>query len=69
MWKSLPYNWYDKPAESVNYMSIRDFEDFGRDYLKARLVERVAIASRSGKQVKILPNLRADEVIFVIAKE
>ncbi|KPK76209.1 MAG: hypothetical protein AMJ79_07655 [Phycisphaerae bacterium SM23_30] len=67
VWKNLPYTWFDKPDESVNYMSILDFEDFVREQLKARLVKRIPISSRTGRQVRLLPNFFADEVIFVIA--
>ncbi|MCP4708429.1 MAG: homoserine O-acetyltransferase [Planctomycetes bacterium] len=67
VWKDLPYTWFDKPDESVNYMSIVDFEEFVRDNLHARMVKRLPLSSRTGREVKILPNLFADEAIFVIA--
>lgn len=69
VWKALPYSWYNKPEESVNYMSICDFEDFVGDHVKAYMVNRIAFNSQSGKVVHLMPNLRADEVIFVIADE
>ncbi len=67
VWKALPYSWYNKPEESVNYMSISDFEDFLRDTLHARLIKRIAFNSRSGYVIRFMPNFIADEVIFVFA--
>jgi homoserine O-acetyltransferase len=69
VFESLPYKWYDKPSESsINYMSISDFEEFVRRELGARLVKRIPLSSRNGREVNFLPNLRADEAIFVIAR-
>ena len=67
VWKDLPFTWFDKPEESVNYMSIVDFEEYVRDHLQARLVRRLPLSSRTGREVNFLPNFFADEVIFVIA--
>jgi len=67
VWKNLPYTWFDKPDESVNYMSIVDFEEFARDNLQARLVQRLPLSSKTGREVDFLPNFFANEVIFVIA--
>jgi len=67
VWKSLPYPWYDKPEESINYMSICDFEEFVRELLGAKLLQRIPLSSRRGRRVRFWPNLFADEVIFVIS--
>ncbi|MBN1763682.1 MAG: homoserine O-acetyltransferase [Sedimentisphaerales bacterium] len=67
VWKTLPSSWFDKPEESVNYMSIRDFENFVHNHLHARLVKRIPLSSSNGREVRFLPNLLADEAIFVIA--
>ncbi|MCF7957944.1 MAG: methionine biosynthesis protein MetW, partial [Phycisphaerae bacterium] len=66
---TLPAPWYDKPNETINYMSLSDFEFFVHDQLKAKLVKRIAIASRTGREVKLFPNLIANEAIFVIRGE
>jgi len=68
VWKSLPCPWYQKPEESVNYMSIRDFEEFVRQCLGARLLRRIPLSSRRGGRVRFWPNLLADEAIFVISE-
>jgi len=69
VWKNLSYNWYDKPEESVNYMSILDFEQFVRQHLQATLVRRIPLSSYWGREMNLFPNLLADEAIFVISKE
>ncbi len=69
VWKSLPREWYDKPEESVNYMSIKDFELFVENQLKARLVRRIPISTRSGREIQLWANLLADEAIFVISAQ
>ena len=62
------YSWFDKPEDSVvNFMSISDFEQFVSNELGARLVKRLPLSSRNGREVKFLPNVFADEAIFVIA--
>ena len=67
VWKGLPNAWFEKPSESVNYMSLKDFEDFVHHELSARLVRRIPLSTRLRCEVRVLPNLIADEVIFVIA--
>ena len=68
VWKALPSDWFDKPEETINYMSIADFEIFVRDRLGARLVQSIFLSSRLGRRIKMMPNLLADEAIFVIEK-
>jgi len=67
VWKTLPYTWFNKPEESVNYMSISDFEDFIHQHLNARLIKKLSFHSQSGREIRIWSNLLADEAIFVIA--
>ena len=69
MWKQLPGHWYDKPEESVNYLSIRDFEHFIYKQLNAFCITRIPFSSHTGRQVRFHPNFFADEVIFVITDE
>ena len=65
IWSGLPHSWFDKP--SVNFLSINDFEEFIHEHLHAQLVRRIPLSSRSGREVRMCPNLLADEAIFVIA--
>lgn len=59
---SLPYLWYDTP--NVRFLSIEDFREFCRDksipVLAARYVGRE-------EEIKLLPNLRAVNAVFVLA--
>ncbi len=61
------YCCFDEPADGAfNCLSIADFELFVRRELGVQHLQRTALSSRSGRQVKLLPNLLADEAIFVI---
>lgn len=65
--KALPHTWYDK--ESVNYLSIKDFENFVHEQLGATITAKIALTSKNGRSIKLWPNALADEAIFVISKE
>jgi methionine biosynthesis protein MetW len=60
---SLPYRWYDTP--NVRFLSISDFTDFSREkhlrVLAARYLDKAG-------EIRWLPNLRALNAIFVLAK-
>ena len=63
---NLPFRWYDSP--DVHFVSIRDFERHCGQ-LGARILTRLPLVHWSRTQVRVLPNLRAEEAIFVIAKD
>jgi methionine biosynthesis protein MetW len=60
---SLPYRWYDTP--NVRFLSVSDFTDFSREkhlrVLAARYLDETG-------EIRWLPNLRALNAIFVLAK-
>ena len=60
---SLPYRWYDTP--NVRFLSISDFTDFSRE--KHLRVLTARYLDDSG-EIRWLPNLRALNAIFVLAK-
>ena len=60
---SLPYHWYDTP--NVRFLSISDFTDFSRE--KQLRVLAARYLDDSG-EIRWLPNLRALNAIFVLAK-
>ena len=63
-----PYCCFDEQADgSFNCVSIADFEHFVRHELGARQIQCTPLSSRTGRRVRFLPNLLADEAIFVIA--
>ncbi len=67
MGTALPDTWYHKTA--VNYLSIRDFEEFLRNHLYARVVKKICLSSGKGRPIEFMPNWLADEAIFVIAAD
>jgi methionine biosynthesis protein MetW len=62
--KSLPYRWYDTP--NVRFLSITDFREFCEEKNL-----KVLVAHYLGKSgpVKVLPNLFAQNAIFMISGE
>ncbi len=60
---SLPYQWYDTP--NLHFLSISDF----RDYCKLRSLKIEACAFLSdGRRVNVLPNLLAEQGLFLLSK-
>jgi len=64
--EAIPYSWYDTP--NIHHTTIADFRDFAADC--GAVVEReIAFVGRDdGKMrlVRTLPNLLADEAVFVL---
>ncbi|HTX74256.1 MAG TPA: methionine biosynthesis protein MetW [Rectinemataceae bacterium] len=61
---SLPYRWYDTP--NVRFLSISDFTDFCREK-QLRVLEARYLDDKT--EVRWLPNLRALNAIFMVARE
>jgi methionine biosynthesis protein MetW len=61
---SLPYRWYDTP--NVRFLSISDFRDFCREK-HLRILDARFLDERG--EVRWLPNLRALNAIFMVARE
>ncbi|MCK5558064.1 MAG: methionine biosynthesis protein MetW, partial [Candidatus Hydrogenedentes bacterium] len=62
----LPFAWYDTP--NLHYLTIRDFDVYCRDN-HIRVHKRIAMLPQRRSPVRWWPNLRAEEVIFVISKD
>jgi methionine biosynthesis protein MetW len=64
--EAIPYSWYDTP--NIHHTTIADFRDFVSDC--GAVVEReIAFVGRENDRmriVKTLPNLLADEAVFVL---
>ncbi len=60
---SLPYQWYDTP--NLHFLSIKDFQDYCR--LRGLRIEDEAFLTRT-RRVRLLPNLRAEEGLFLLSK-
>jgi len=60
---SLPYQWYDTP--NLHFLSIADFRDYCK--LRGLKIEAAAYLTRR-KRVAALPNLRAEQGLFLLSK-
>jgi methionine biosynthesis protein MetW len=65
---AIPYSWYDTP--NIHHTTIADFRDFAADC--GAVVEReIAFVGRGDgnpRLVRSLPNLLADEAVFVLKR-
>jgi homoserine O-acetyltransferase/O-succinyltransferase len=62
----LRYQWYDTPNR--RFFTISDFEDLCREK-EIRIVQRFALDTEAGTEVRDDPNLNADLAIFVIGRK
>ncbi len=60
---SLPYEWYNTP--NLHFLSIADFQDYCK--LRALRIEASAYLSKD-RRIGILPNLRAEQGLFLLSK-
>lgn len=60
---SLPYQWYDTP--NLHFLSISDFRDYCS--LRGLRIEASAFMARE-RRVSLLPNLRAEQGLFLLSK-
>jgi methionine biosynthesis protein MetW len=65
---AIPYSWYDTP--NIHHTTIADFRDFSADC--GAVIEReIAFVGRDDgrpRVVRALPNLLADEAVFVLRR-
>jgi methionine biosynthesis protein MetW len=61
--RSLPYHWYDTP--NVRFLSVKDFEDFCRGK-NLKVLESHYLGDQ--EIIKVFPNLRALNAVFVLTK-
>lgn len=62
----LPYEWYDTP--NIHLTTLRDFRDFCR-VAELRLLREIplrTVGEGECREVRLLPNLRADAAIFLV---
>jgi methionine biosynthesis protein MetW len=64
--ESLPFRWYNTPNR--HFLSIADFNDFCRKW-DITIERMIPLIGSKDKPIRLLPNIRAEEVIFVISKE
>ncbi len=64
--KHLPFRWHNSP--NIHFLSLKDFDDFC-DRLGVRIEQRIPLAPKRPRPVRILPNLLAEQAIYVTHKE
>jgi homoserine O-acetyltransferase len=64
--ENLPFRWYETP--NLHYLSIRDFRTYCREE-SVRILQCIPLIEGRRRPVRFLPNLRAEEAIFVITDE
>ena len=68
MSEAIPYSWYDTP--NIHHTTIADFRDFSADCGAVIEREIAFVGADSGRPrlVRALPNLLADEAVFVLKR-
>ncbi len=63
----LPYEWYDSP--NIHLTTIRDFDELCRSQ-GFRVMDRIFLRTSGGtcRRVRFMPNLLADQAIYVISR-
>ena len=61
----LPFSWYDSP--NIHFLSLKDFDSFC-EKLSVRVEKKIPLGKRRLRAVRILPNLFAEQVIYVTSK-
>jgi len=64
--RQLPFGWYDTP--NIHCLSLKDFDAFCRK-LGATIERRIPLAKTSTSPVRVAPNLRAEQVIYMTSKD
>lgn len=64
--KGLPFTWYNSP--NVHFLSLKDFENFCKK-MNVTIEKKIPLVKSSVSPVKILPNLFAEQAIYVTSKD
>jgi len=64
--KGLPFTWYNSP--NVNFLSLKDFEHFC-DKMNVTIEKKIPLIKSSVSPVKIIPNLFAEQAIYVTSRD
>ena len=64
--KQLPFRWYDTP--NTHCLSLKDFDAFCKK-LGVRIEKKVPLTKKRPLSEKLIPNLFAEQVIYVTSKE
>jgi homoserine O-acetyltransferase len=64
--RHLPFRWHNSP--NIHFLSLKDFDEFC-DRLGVRIEKRIPLARTRPDPVRILPNLFAEQAVYVTSKE
>ena len=64
--RQLPFDWHNSP--NIHFLSLKDFDRFCRQ-LGVKIEKRIPIVKRRLSPVKLVPNLFAEQVIYVTSKD
>jgi homoserine O-acetyltransferase len=64
--RHLPFKWHNSP--NIHVLSLKDFDDFCKK-LGARIEKRIPLRRNHPSPIKIVPNLFAEQVIYVTSKD
>ncbi len=64
--QQLPFAWHDSP--NIHFLSLKDFEQFCRK-LNIKIHKKLPLAKKQLKTIKLLPNLFAEQAIYVTSKD
>jgi len=68
--RQLPYEWYNTP--NIRVITLKDFEKYSKE-VNFKILKEAAINTQNeerwGSVIKVLPNLRATNGIFLIGNE
>jgi len=64
--KQLPFQWYDTP--NIHCLSLKDFDRFCRD-LGIKVEKKIPLTKSSLVPVKIIPNLFAEQAVYLTSKD
>jgi methionine biosynthesis protein MetW len=62
----LPFRWHNTP--NIHCLSLKDFDEFCRK-LGVTIEQRIPLVKTSPGPVRLAPNLRAEQVIYVTSKD
>jgi homoserine O-acetyltransferase/O-succinyltransferase len=64
--KQLPFRWYDSP--NIHCLSMKDFDQFCKD-LNVKVEKKIPLTKNRSTAVKLVPNLFAEQVIYLTSKD
>jgi homoserine O-acetyltransferase len=64
--ENLPFRWYDSP--NLHHLTIRDFEAYCGEN-GVQILDSIALKEGRRSRLRLLPSVRAEEAIFVIASQ